>query len=342
MRIEWGSPATDWDTKLYEDTNGNGKSDVGVDKEIATSAQGTNNVEEVSVAGEAAMTPGKKYVFRVVNYAAVEPYDLTVTFGRHLPFVAAQTERFSLSCELGGKTTKLGTVFVDRGQVAQLDLGACARGAAAAAGKCAIGKGFKSVRVRPRGRGARFAFKRRAGVTGKVKVVVAKQSRGRSLIKPKVVARFKKRTKSFTWKRAKGGNGFFVARFRVKTASGVDVRRVALRRSKGRFKVRKAYLKPKRCKGLLRQFTLRRPVFGGRASKPLRVAFRLGSKAKVKVAVLRGKRVVRRVKQRTVKGKKLTRLSVRSARLARGNYRVRITVKKGKKRVRATLRSRRI
>ena len=49
VRVEWATPATDYDVKLYEDTNGNGKSQ---DDEpvVGTSQNGATNVEEVSAA----------------------------------------------------------------------------------------------------------------------------------------------------------------------------------------------------------------------------------------------------------------------------------------------------
>ena len=79
VRITWPSPATDWDMKVFADTDGDGTSE-GETKVVGSSADGTTNVESTTIAGPD-FKPGK-YVVRVTNFAAVEPYDGTVTFNK--------------------------------------------------------------------------------------------------------------------------------------------------------------------------------------------------------------------------------------------------------------------
>jgi hypothetical protein len=126
VRVSWTSPASDWDVKLYEDTNGDAKSQ---DDEpvVGTSQTGPGNVEEVSASGSPRLQPGKKYVLRVNNFAGAESYDVDITFQPPLPFKPAQVESYTLTCEVGGKVLDTQQVQVDRGETRQLDLKACAR-----------------------------------------------------------------------------------------------------------------------------------------------------------------------------------------------------------------------
>ncbi len=132
VRVSWTSLASDWDVKLYEDTNGDGKSQAD-EPVVSTSQTGPSNIEEVSASGQPRLPAGKKYVLRVNNYAATESYDVDITFEAPLPFKAAQVESYTLTCEQGGRVFETQQVQIDRGQVKQLDLSACARNIAAAA-----------------------------------------------------------------------------------------------------------------------------------------------------------------------------------------------------------------
>ena len=96
VRIEWATPVSDWDMKVFRDANGDGSS-VGETQVVGTSAQGTTDFEQVTI-GEAQLTPGR-YVVRVVNFAATEPYDGTVDFEGPEPPQAARTESWALVCE---------------------------------------------------------------------------------------------------------------------------------------------------------------------------------------------------------------------------------------------------
>ena len=146
-RVEWATPASDYDVKLFEDTNGNGRSDAG-EPVVGTSQNGATNVEEVSAA-RPGLQAGKKYVVRVNNFAAVEPYTLTITYTAPLPFKPAQVESYTLTCEQGGRVFDTQQVQIDRGQVKKLDLKACATAIRQA---CAAGNiGFRSVKVDAQG-----------------------------------------------------------------------------------------------------------------------------------------------------------------------------------------------
>ena len=79
VRITWPSPASDWDMKVFKDSDGDGTSE-GETNVFGSSADGTTNVESTTLAGPE-FKPGK-YVVRVTNFAAAEPYDGTVTFNK--------------------------------------------------------------------------------------------------------------------------------------------------------------------------------------------------------------------------------------------------------------------
>ena len=70
--------------------------------------------------------PSGRYILRVVNYAAAEPYDVLVTFTKPT-FTPAQRENWTLSCEtFGGAVLDTREVFVARGERATVSLTACA------------------------------------------------------------------------------------------------------------------------------------------------------------------------------------------------------------------------
>ncbi|MGH2762575.1 MAG: M14 family metallopeptidase [Thermoleophilaceae bacterium] len=119
VRIEWPTPASDWDLEIYRDSNGDGSS-VDEGEPVASSAQGSTTFEEAALGPDVA---AGRYVARVVNYAAAEPYDGTVTFEGPEPYQAAQQETWTLFCEQSEGTIRSARqVFVDRGQRRTLDL----------------------------------------------------------------------------------------------------------------------------------------------------------------------------------------------------------------------------
>jgi hypothetical protein len=114
FRIEWPTPVSDWDMKIYRaDASGTATGDP-----VATSGQGTTNFEQAVVAD-----PAGDYVVRVINWAAVEPWSGTVTFEGPEPYQEAQQETWTLFCEQPEGTIRSARqVFVDRGQRRSLDL----------------------------------------------------------------------------------------------------------------------------------------------------------------------------------------------------------------------------
>ncbi len=197
--------------------------------------------------------------------------------------------------------------------------------AGAASGDCTGDAGFRSVSAKPRGRRVRFGFTRKR--SGAVKIEVFQVSQGRRIIKERRVARF---TKPATWK-GRVPDGYYFARF---TMAGKDVRRIVLRKRNGTFQRVARHYRRGDCE-LLRSYKLQRPVFGGRQGTPLRVAFRLTRAAPVRLALIRGKRVVARRKVDAAAGRTY-RLRLRPRN--RGVYRMRLSAGS----VTATLTARRL
>ena len=219
-------------------------------------------------------------------------------------------------------------------------VGTTAGGGASTSGTCRAG-GFRRVGVTPRGRRAQLRFARR--LARPVTIDVFQQSVGRRVIGERLVARFSARSRGVTWSGRANRRGRTVrdgvlfARFRMALpGGGTDTRRVALRRLDGRFTRLPRFHLPDRC-ARVQSFKLERPVFGGRTNRELSISFRLGSRARIAVEVLRGGRVVRRYPAR-IRLAGLHRLRLDSEGLARGTYRVQLRIGS----VRLTLRARRV
>ena len=119
VRAEWTTEASDWDMKVFRDTDGDGTS-VGETEVVGASASGPTTSEVAEIAD---LKPGEKYVVRMVNFAATEPYEGTVTFLAPEPFVPAQKERWTLTCkDREGKTIGQRRLYLERGDVRKLDL----------------------------------------------------------------------------------------------------------------------------------------------------------------------------------------------------------------------------
>ena len=119
--IAWLSPGSDWDMKVMRDANGDGSS-LG-EQLVGSSASGGTADESTTVA----VRPGR-YVVRVINYAATEPYEGSVIFRPSDPFVPAKRERWTLRCLRGKRALATRKLYVKRGQRRSLDLRrACAR-----------------------------------------------------------------------------------------------------------------------------------------------------------------------------------------------------------------------
>lgn len=118
FRVEWPTPVSDYDMKVYRaDAAGNATGDP-----VATSGNGATGgvlgFEEAAV-----LDPAGSYVVRVINYAAVEPWTGTVSFGGPGPNQAPQQETYTLFCEQPeGVVRSARQVFVARGQRRSLDL----------------------------------------------------------------------------------------------------------------------------------------------------------------------------------------------------------------------------
>ncbi len=120
IRIEWATPASDYDMKVYRaDSEGNATGEP-----VGVSGQGTTAFEEAVLTD-----PAGDYVVRVINYAAVEPWSGTVSFEGPGEFQAATTETWTLSCEqTEGRADSAQQLVIARGERRTLDLrSACAR-----------------------------------------------------------------------------------------------------------------------------------------------------------------------------------------------------------------------
>jgi hypothetical protein len=189
---------------------------------------------------------------------------------------------------------------------------------------CSVGAGFKSTAARPAKRGVRFTFAR--SVTKPVTVRVYLQNRGRRIVSSQLVARFTKRTGSFTWngraniRGRRVVDGYYVAAFQVQTGKSSDVRRAALLRRGSRFRSLPPFEAKPVCAALA-GFGVSRPVFGGSNNRPLGIYYVLHRSSSVTVTVNRGKRVVKRFRA-TNQAQGVHRLRIPSRGLRAGSYQV--------------------
>ena len=208
--------------------------------------------------------------------------------------------------------------------------------AGVASGDCTGDAGFRSVSATPLGRRVRLGFTRR--LQGQVRIDVFRVSHGRRVVRERLVARFRNARRAVVWRGA-GRDGYYFVRFTMRRAGRrLDVRRIVLRRAHGRFALARRHHRRGSCE-ILRSFKLQRPVFGGRAGTPLRVAYRLTRRARVTLTVTRGGRtVLRRVTVREPGRTYRVALTPRR----RGVYRVRLTTQAGGRRATSTLTARRL
>lgn len=123
IRIEWADHVDDWDLKVFRDSNGDGSS-VG-ETELARSAQRFTQSEETEVV-EPEVEPGQEYVARVTNFAADDAYDGSIAYEGPDPVQVAQTESWTLTCELPeGTVRSQQTITIGRGESQSPDLSAC-------------------------------------------------------------------------------------------------------------------------------------------------------------------------------------------------------------------------
>jgi hypothetical protein len=192
-----------------------------------------------------------------------------------------------------------------------------------------------------RGSGLRFTLP--SGTRRTFAVDVFQQSTDRRVLGERLVARFRGRTRSFTWngranrRGRRATDGMYAVRFRT----GSDEGRVAVRRADGRFAARPDYSLSPGC-GVIRLFKLERPVLGGRRNRALGIAFRLDRGARATVRVERGGRTVRTYTARAVRARRIERLRLGSERVPRGDVRVILRVETGGTTVQRTLVARRL
>ena len=213
---------------------------------------------------------------------------------------------------------------------------------------CVQNEGFLSVGARPVGERVRLAFRRRARLP--VRIDVARVASRRRVLRGRLVARFDRRTRSVTWngaadrgRRRTAGAGHYVVRFTMlRRGRPYDVRRLVLARdARGRFRVRRSHQRRDGC-GLLARFRLKRPVFGGATRAPLTGTYRVSARARVSLAISRGRKVVRRLGPVARTAGRTFRFSVPAARLPRGSYRIRLLVQSGDERAAAVVWARRL
>ena len=214
VRVSWQAQASDWDIKLYEDSNGDGKSsgrDHGRRHQPDRPEQRRGGLRPGHPAPDAgqAVRAAREQLRRGRELLPVD-----ITFAAPPPFKPAQVESYTLTCEQGGRVFDTQQVQIDRGQVKQLDLSACTRAIAAAGGAqpisapgqgtppaCASAAILRSVKASAAGRGVRFAFSKRSrrGSTS----TSSRSPCGRKVIGERLVARFRGKTQLVHLERAR-------------------------------------------------------------------------------------------------------------------------------------------
>lgn len=214
-------------------------------------------------------------------------------------------------------------------------------------GACAVTSAFRSLSVKPRGRGLRVAFSRATG-TGRVDVDVFQHSGGTSIFGERLVARFRGKSRAFAWNgranrpRRRVRDGYYSVRVRARTSGGkIETRRFTFERRRGRFVVRPAFYRRQTC-GTLASFKLERPVFGGRTNRALHVSYLVAKRAQVRLEFRRGNKVLLRTPWRVRRAGASFRERFDAERRPRGTYTVVIYVTQGNERLVARLSARRL
>ena len=120
ISLDWVTP-DDYDLEVYRKV---GEELV----KVGSSGAFVGEKEQVELTS---FEPGD-YVLRVINFASVSPtYTLTAALLHEkvvdTEIVPGKVERWTLTCEKNGKVLQTVKVRVDRGELARVDLGACAR-----------------------------------------------------------------------------------------------------------------------------------------------------------------------------------------------------------------------
>jgi immune inhibitor A len=219
------------------------------------------------------------------------------------------------------------------------------KGGGPAACKATASQFKRAPKLRRARRGVRFTLARRSKAQ-RFRVDVFEVSKPRRVIGQRLIARFRNRKRSFTWNgRGQGGrrlvDGLYVVRVVARTGQRIESRRIALVRSKGRFRVRKAFDVRSQC-GLVRAFRATLPVLGGRTERPLDVRYRLGAKSRVSIAIVRGKKLVRRLRTTTRAANRTYKVRLTALKLPRGELTIILNAKSGNHAAKRTLAARRL
>jgi hypothetical protein len=177
----------------------------------------------------------------------------------------------------------------------------------AAGGVCARASALPSVRARPRGRGLSLSFTRRGAGAVTVDLLRANGRR---------VKRLGRSSKGFRWGGRGVRDGRYVVRFTTRVGRRSEVRRLAVRRVRGRFRSAPAIERLRPC-DLLELTSLSAPEF---RSRGLTVSFRLTESARIRIEARRGRRVARRVKERMYRAGVTHRVRLSGRGLRRGSY----------------------
>ncbi len=126
IRAQWSTVASDWDMRIFRDSDGDESSEGETDQVSSSLGVGGTTDSESTTIKRPKLKSGD-YVIRMINYAAVEPYEGTVNFKKTpKPLGGAQgrTERWTLICRnrRGGPVLDRVRVRVDRGKIARPDL----------------------------------------------------------------------------------------------------------------------------------------------------------------------------------------------------------------------------
>ncbi|HYI36141.1 MAG TPA: penicillin acylase family protein [Thermoleophilaceae bacterium] len=180
---------------------------------------------------------------------------------------------------------------------------------------CVPRGGLTSASVKGTRRGVRVAFRRarKARVSVRVYRVTRKGLRR--------VASFT-RAKSFTIRRGRLKPGTYLARLRIRTASGrVHQRQQAFRVRGARVKRLASFSRDQQCR-FIQRLAVSGPVL---SRKRIRLRYRTDRTARVSFRVARGKRVVRKLRPGSKRGERDHAVTLR--RLKRGTYKVRMSVR---------------
>ena len=202
---------------------------------------------------------------------------------------------------------------------------------------CAAATRLRNVGAKgTRGGGLRIGF--RSG--SKPVDVTVQQVAGRSdVIKPRTVARFRGKTKAFTWKPRVVADGVYRVKVRVRATN--SVRNLAVQRRGGRF-VALGRIERRAACDEIRRLALVNPAFGGRSGKALRLVVRSSKAGTVNLEMVRNGKVVRRVGPKVLAKGASTRVGVPARGLAKGRYKVRVLIQLGQVKETLTLRAARL